>query len=344
MSTQFIDFRSDTVTKPTDSMRQAMFEAQVGDDVYGEDPTVTKLEELGASMLNKEAALFVTSGTMGNLLALLSHTQPGDEVILEAEAHIYYYEVGGLGRIGGLIPRLIHTPDGLITPEQLEAVMRPADIHYAAPSLFCLENTHNRAGGRVLPQQEVEEVTACAKSHGLATHLDGARIFNAAEFLGLSVAEVGEPFDSVMFCLSKGLGAPVGSLLVGSEKFIDRARRFRKMLGGGMRQAGVVAAAGITALQEMPEKIRDDHRRARQLGDALSQIDGLSTADPVETNIVMVEVTHPEWDGERLVNAWRKEGILASTVGPGKIRLVTHHQITDDHIEQIIAVTEELLS
>ena len=233
-----VDLRSDTVTQPTPRMRELMSKAVVGDDVYQEDPTVNQLEAYGAELVGKEAALFVASGTMGNLVALMTHTHPGEEVILEAEAHIYYYEVGGLCRIAGLVPHLLPGEGGIFTPEQLKKALRPANIHYPKTTLLCLENTHNRAGGRVLPQGQVEEIAEIAKEAGLKLHLDGARIFNAAAASGIDVKTLAAPFDSVMFCLSKGLAAPAGSLLAGSAEFIARARKNRKILGGGMRQAG----------------------------------------------------------------------------------------------------------
>lgn len=338
-----IDLRSDTVTKPTPAMRQAMAEAAVGDDVYGEDPTVKRLEETAAQLLGKEAGLLVSSGTMGNLVALLAHTRPGDEVILDANAHIYFYEAGGLARIAGLIPRLIETADGCITPEQLDQAVRPWDIHFPPASLFCLENTHNRAGGVVLPQEAVDAVVSRAKELGLKAHLDGARLMNAAVYQGLPPARLAQPFDSVMLCLSKGLAAPVGSVLVGSREFIDRARRARKLLGGGMRQAGVLAAAGLIALTEMPARLKEDHARARRLGEGLKSIPGLQVVGEVQTNIVILEVRASQWDSARLVKAWRDEGILANAVSPRRIRLVTHYQISDAHVEAVIDATGRIM-
>lgn len=344
MENLLIDLRSDTVTKPTPAMRQAMAEAEVGDDVYQEDLTVKRLEETAAQLLGKEAGLFVSSGTMGNLTALMAHTQPGEEVILEANAHIYYYEAGGLARIAGLMPRLIETPDGCITPDQLRQAVRPRDIHFPPATLFCLENTHNRAGGLVLPQEKVEEVVHCAKELGLKTHLDGARLMNAAVYQDLPPARLAQPFDSVMLCLSKGLAAPVGSVLVGSAEFIAKARRVRKLLGGGMRQAGVLAAAGLVALGEMPGRLRDDHARARRLGEGLNSIPGLKVRGEVQTNMVMLEITAPGWDSARLVNAWREVGILANAVAPRIVRLVTHYQITDGHVDRVLEVTARILT
>ncbi len=343
MVNPIIDLRSDTVTQPTPAMRQAMAAAEVGDDVYREDPTVQLLEQTAASVLGKEAALFVSSGTMGNLIALMTHTQPGQEVVVEANAHIYYYEAGGLARLAGLMPRLIDTTDGMITCEQLQAVLRPRDIHFPPTALFCLENTHNRAGGVVLPQDDVDAVTAYAKEMGLKTHLDGARLMNAAVYQNLSPERLAEPFDSVMVCLSKGLAAPVGSVLAGSVEFIEKARRIRKLLGGGMRQAGVLAAAGIIALTEMPKRLTEDHRRARRLGEGINTISGLKVRGEVQTNMVIVDITAPELDSHALVEEWRKAGILVNAVAPQAVRLVTHYQITDEAVDRVLGITEEIM-
>ncbi|MGI6149975.1 MAG: low-specificity L-threonine aldolase [Firmicutes bacterium] len=339
-----IDLRSDTVTEPTPAMRRAMAEAEVGDDVYGEDPTVRRLEETAAQILGKEAGLFVSSGTMGNLAALLAHTQPGQEVILDANSHIFYYEAGGLARIAGLMPRPIETEKGCITAQQLRQAVRSRDIHFPPPALFCLENTHNRAGGAVLPQDEVEAVVECARELGLRTHLDGARLMNAAVFQNQPPARLAQPFDSVMLCLSKGLAAPVGSVLVGSAEFIAQARRARKILGGGMRQAGVLAAAGLIALTEMPKRLGEDHARARRLAEGLRSIAGLAVKGEVQTNMVIVEVTAEGWDAARLVQAWRSAGILTNAISPQAVRLVTHYQITDENVDRVIAVTERMMA
>lgn len=338
---RIIDLRSDTVTQPTEEMREAMARAEVGDDVYREDPTVRQLEAYAAELLGKEAALFVSSGTMGNLVSLLSHTRPGDEVILEENSHIYYYEVGGLAMVAGLTPRLITSRNGLFSLNQLQEALRPENIHFPATSLVCLENTHNRAGGKVLPQGEVLEVAKLARERGLKLHLDGARLFNAACASHKSARVLAEPFDSVMFCLSKGLAAPVGSMVVGSLEFIERARKFRKMLGGGLRQAGVLAAAGLYALQFMTDRLKDDHARATWLSQGLGAIEGLQIISPPETNMVMVEVNTPSFDVVQLLQAWRDQGILASSVSVSRIRLVTHYQITDGDIETVIAITKD---
>ncbi|HHY38241.1 MAG TPA: low specificity L-threonine aldolase, partial [Clostridia bacterium] len=253
-----IDLRSDTVTRPTPEMRRAMAEAEVGDDVYGEDPSVRQLEEIAAETMGKEAALFVASGTMGNQVALMAHTRRQDEVLLEAESHIFFYEAGGMAVLSGLMPFPIRTEDGILRPTDLERALRPSDIHFPKPSLVCLENTHNRHGGRVAGVEEIKKTCDFAHAHGLKVHLDGARIFNAAVALGVNVKSLVKDVDSVMFCLSKGLCAPVGSMLAGTRDFIEEARRCRKLLGGGMRQAGVLAAAGIVALKTMVDRLAED--------------------------------------------------------------------------------------
>lgn len=334
-----VDLRSDTVTQPTPRMRELMSKAVVGDDVYQEDPTVNQLEAYGAELVGKEAALFVASGTMGNLVALMTHTHPGEEVILEAEAHIYYYEVGGLCRIAGLVPHLLPGEGGIFTPEQLKKALRPANIHYPKTTLLCLENTHNRAGGRVLPQGQVEEIAEIAKEAGLKLHLDGARIFNAAAASGIDVKTLAAPFDSVMFCLSKGLAAPAGSLLAGSAEFIARARKNRKILGGGMRQAGVLAAAGLESLEVMTKRLREDHQRAKRLAERLGSIPGLRIAAPVETNIIMLDVTRPGVTAEQLVQVWSASGIKAIARSQYGIRLVTHYQIDDADVDYVVDTT-----
>jgi threonine aldolase len=267
-----IDLRSDTVTRPTAEMRRAMAEAAVGDDVYGEDPTVNRLEELGAAKLGKEAALFVPSGTMGNLISVLTHTPRGAEVILGDESHIYHYEQGGASAVGSCVFHPVATEaNGELALDRIEAAIRNADnAHFAAPGVICLENTHNRRGGAVLSVEYCRQVRAIADRHGLPVHLDGARLANAAGALNVSLKELADPFDSVQFDLSKGLGAPVGGLVAGSGEFIKKARRYRKLLGGGMRQAGVIAAAGIVALEKMTDRLRDDHALARRLAEGLA--------------------------------------------------------------------------
>lgn len=339
---KIIDLRSDTVTQPTMQMRRDMSRAEVGDDVYQEDPTVNKLEVYAAQLFGKEAALFIASGTMGNLIAMLSHTSPGNEVILEADAHIFHYEAGGVSRIAGLVPHLIPGKKGIFSIDQLQAAVRPDDIHHPQTTLMCLENTHNRAGGCVLPQDKVVSLTAAARRLGLKLHLDGARIFNAAVATNTTVKDLAEPFDSVTFCLSKGLASPVGSLLVGTKKFINQARKYRKILGGGMRQAGILAAAGLESLMVMTKRLDEDHRRAKQLAVALSDIPGLSIVNDVQTNMIMLEVTKPGHTAKDLTEQWQDYRIAAVPVSKQCLRLVTHYQIDDDDIDWIINVTAKL--
>lgn len=334
-----IDLRSDTVTQPTQRMRELISQAVVGDDVYQEDPTASKLEAYAAELMGKEAALFVPSGTMGNLAALMSHTQPGEEVVLEADAHIYRYEVGGICRIAGLVPLLLPGQGGLFTVEQLKKALRPRNIHYPKTTLLCLENTHNNSGGQVLPQEQVVEVAQAAKDAGLKLHLDGARIFNAAVASGTDVKTLAEPFDSVMFCLSKGLAAPVGSLLAGSVDFIARARKNRKILGGGMRQAGILAAAGFESLKVMAKRLEEDHRRAKRLAEGLGSIPGLRVANPVQTNIVMLETAEAGITAGELASAWSDAGILAVARSEYGLRLVTHYQISDADVDYVVSAT-----
>ena len=328
---KIIDLRSDTVTRPTVTMRQAMFEAELGDDVYGEDPTVNRLQELAADMAGKEAALFVPSGTQGNLLAILSHCQRGEEYIAGQQAHCYRYEAGGAAVFGGVQPQPIDFDEnGSLDLEKVAAAIKPIDDHFAITRLLCLENTR---GGRVLTLDYQAEASAFAKKHGLKLHLDGARVFNAAVSQQVPLSQITQHYDSVSICLSKGLGAPVGSVLVGSEEFIARAHRWRKMAGGGMRQAGVLAAAGIHALENNVLRLVEDHRNARELAAGLSGIDGLGVdMDAVETNMVFVTM-----DPDRQVNLLtylKERGILAGGYGP--LRLVTHHDFDASDIPKVV--------
>lgn len=329
-----IDFRSDTVTKPTPAMRAAMAAAEVGDDVFGDDPTVNRLEARAAEAVGKEAALFVPSGTMANLVALLTHTNPGDEVILGDQSHIFQYEVGGAARIAGLVTRtLTNLPDGTLDPGELRAAIRPETIHSPGSRLLCLENTHNRCAGAALPPSTVGELAETARRRGLAVHLDGARIFNAAAALGVTAAELAAPCDSVSFCFSKGLGAPVGSVLCGKREFIDRARRFRKLLGGGMRQAGVLAAAALYALDNHVERLPEDHANARRLAEGLAAF-GPFRPVPPQTNIVVVDVLEGRVDD--WVAAFAAEGVLAVAFGPGRFRMVTHLDISRADVDEAL--------
>jgi threonine aldolase len=328
-----IDLRSDTVTKPSEAMRRAMAHAQVGDDVYGEDPTVRELEELAADLLGMEAALFVTSGTQGNQVAVLAHTSRGDEVIVEQDAHIYYYEVGAMASLAGVQVRTVSGRRGQMPIAAIRAQLRGPNIHFPDVSLICLENTHNRAGGAVLPLAYMQEVRALAAEVGLAVHLDGARLWNAVVASGVSAKAYAACCDSVQFCLSKGLGAPIGSLLVGSRPFIERARKWRKALGGGMRQAGVIAAPGVIALTQMVERLAEDHRRARGLAEGLANIRGFSVdVAGVETNIVVADVAALGVDVERVIAAFAEQGVAVTGFGGTAIRFVTHVDVDDEAV------------
>ncbi len=333
-----IDLRSDTVTKPSFAMRQAMAQAEVGDDVYGEDKTVRQLEETAAQMLGKEAGLFVTSGTQGNQVAILTHTRHGQEVIVDADAHVFYYEVGAMAALGGLQTRPLAGERGMMDIAAIEAAIRPDNIHFPETGLICLENTHNRAGGTVLPLSYMAAVHTLATRYHVPVHLDGARLFNAVVASGESAADYAATVDSVQFCLSKGLGAPVGSILVGSSAFIERARKWRKMLGGGMRQAGVIAAPGIIALTQMVERLAEDHARAKRLAEGLANIRGLTVdVDRVETNIVLVDVRDSGMPPEEFLTTLQQCGVLATSFGGTLMRFVTHVDVTDDHIDDAIA-------
>jgi threonine aldolase len=339
-----IDLRSDTVTKPTPAMRAAMASAEVGDDVYGEDPTVNRLEERAAEIFQREAAIFVPTGTMGNQIAIRLHTQHGEEVICEARAHILDWEMGMMSAFSGCTPRTVAGERGVMTWAQIAKAIAPKIYYRAQTGLVCIENSHNMAGGTVTPLPVLEEIWQGARAAGLPVHLDGARVFNAAVALGLSVAEITRGFDTVMFCLSKGLGAPVGSLLVGSRAAIERARIFRKALGGGMRQAGILAAAGLIALEEMPALLPADHANARLLAEAVAGCDAVEIdLGSVQTNIVLFTLKD-EGDAVGLVAALKAEGILCSAIGLHAVRLVTHHQVTREDCEHAAGVLVRRLS
>ena len=338
-----IDLRSDTVTRPTPEMRTAMAGAEVGDDVYGEDPTVNLLERRAAEIFGREAGLFVPTGTMGNQIAIRLLTEPGQEVICESRSHILDWEMATTAVFSGCLVRAIATESGTLKWSDIEPVIYGRSSFRAATGLIEIENTANLAGGRCTSLATLEEIWGRARDHKLPVHLDGARIFNAAVALGVDVKTLTRGFDTVMFCLSKGLCAPVGSMLVGSEEQIERARIFRKALGGGMRQAGVLAAAGLIALEKMPKRLHEDHANARLLAEALSNIEGVEIdLDAVETNIVIFRVTGAV-SAKDLVARLKERGILASTVGPNAIRLVTHHDVSrGDCITACEALTEEL--
>ena len=333
---RYIDLRSDTVTQPTDAMRQVMLHAQVGDDVYGEDPGVNALEEYAASRLVKEAALFVPSGTMSNLLGVLSHCQRGEEALLGNGAHIYRYEAMGSAVLGSVALNPVPMQaDGTLAFSDLKQAIKPDDPHFAQARLLCLENTHN---GKVLPLNYLHQARDFVDEHGLKLHLDGARVANAAVASGVSLAELAAPFDSVSLCLSKGLGAPVGSVLVGDGALIQRARRLRKMVGGGMRQAGFLAAAGQFALEHQFERLADDHRRARRLAEGLAALPGIALdLGQVQTNMLFLQLTQGE--SSSLLAFMKERGILFS--GYGEMRLVTHLQITDDDVAEVIDAFSE---
>ena len=340
-----VDLRSDTVTKPTPAMRRAMAEAEVGDDVYGEDPTVNKLQARAAEIFGREAALFVPTGSMGNLAAIKTWTHHGGEVICEERAHINQYELSSMAAIAGCLPRTTMAPDGVLTWDVVEPLIRPK-IYYRAPTmLVALENTHNMAGGSVYASQVADEICERAHAAGLPVHLDGARIFNASVALGHSVAELTRNFDSVMFCLSKGLGAPVGSMLVGSREFIEKAHVYRKMFGGGMRQVGVLAAAGLVALEESPKILHRDHENARCLAEGLSQVKGVAL-DPtkVVTNIVMFDVRGTGKTAAEFCAELRKRNVLASPFEKYVIRMVTHYDVDRPGINRALAALRAVLS
>lgn len=339
-----VDLRSDTVTRPTPAMRRAMAEAEVGDDVYGEDPTVNRLQARAAELFGKEAALFVPTGSMGNLVAIKTWTQHGQEVVCEERAHINQYELSSMAFVAGCLPRTTAVPDGILTWERIEPLLHLRTPHKADTGLIVLENTHNVAGGTVCPPEVGDDVCARAHALGLRVHLDGARIFNAGVALGRSVAELARGFDSVMFCLSKGLGAPVGSMLVGSRGFIEAAHHFRKVFGGGMRQAGVLAAAGLVALEESPKVLHRDHAHARELAEGLAQIPGLSV-DPrrVVTNIVIVNVAGTGRTAAEICGALAERQVLAGAFARFDIRMVTHYDVDRAGITRAVAAMREVL-
>lgn len=339
-----VDLRSDTVTRPTPQMRRAMAEAEVGDDVYGEDPTVRELEEKTAAVLGHEAALFVPTGSMGNQLSLRVHARPGTEVILEGRSHIFHYEMAGMAALSGLLPRPIDGVRGRLAPDDVKAWVRPASVYYLPrTSVLALENTHNAAGGAVTPRAALEPLLALAKEKGLKTHLDGARLWNAAAALGVTEASLAAGFDSVMTCFSKGLRAPVGSAVAGSKDFIAEARRVRKLFGGGMRQVGVIAAAALVALEEERDRLPEDHARATKLAAGLAGLSGLRV-DPadVETNILLVFFEGKWGESGALVRRLAERGVLTGAAGPASIRMVTHADVNDIDVERALRAFGEI--
>jgi threonine aldolase len=342
-----IDLRSDTVTRPTPSMRRAMAEAEVGDDVYGEDPTVNRLQERAAEIFEKEAAIFVPTGSMGNQIAVKLHTRPGEEVVIEERGHIYNFEMAAMSAISGTLARPVKSTDGsgLLTWEEIEGALHSGGAYYVAPTgLIALENSHNLAGGSVMPPERTEEICARAHAVNLPVHLDGARIFNASAALSKPVSALARPVDSVMFCLSKALGAPVGSMLLGTRAFIEEARRWRKLLGGGMRQAGVLAAAGLVALEETPARLHEDHANARRLAEGLAEMPGVSI-DPerVVTNIVLFDVSRTGLTADEICARLQTRNVLASGFG-SSIRMVTHYDVTSEDIETALKELRAILA
>ncbi len=340
-----VDLRSDTVTRPTAEMRRAMAEAEVGDDVYGEDPTVNRLELRAAEIFGKEAALFVPTGCMGNLIAIKVWTHHGNEVICEERSHVNLYELASMSAIAGCMPRTALGEDGILTWKEIEAVIRPKIYYDSQTALVCLENTSNMAGGTVYPTAQVEEICDHAHAAGLKVHLDGARIFNAATALGEDVARMSRKVDSVMFCLSKGLGAPVGSMIVGTKAFLEKARICRKMFGGGMRQAGVIAAAGLIALEKSPARLHSDHENAKRLAKGVARIPGLKIdAKKVPTNIVIFDCSKTGKTAPELCNGLYPQGIWAQDTAPFLVRLVTHCDVDRAGIERALAVLKEVVT
>jgi threonine aldolase len=338
-----IDLRSDTITWPTEEMRRAMYEAEVGDDGYGEDPTVNLLEERSAAMLGHEAGLFTASGSMSNLVAILAHTHPGDEIIVGSECHILWYEVGSASAVGGATLRTVENEDdGTIDPAVIEAAVRPESLHFPPTGLVCIENTHNRCGGTVLTPEYTKAACEVAHRHGLPVHLDGARIFNAAVALGVPAAALASPVDSVCYCLSKGLSAPVGSVLSGSREFIVRARKKRQMVGGGMRQAGIIAAAGIVALDTMIDRLVEDHATARQLAAGLATIPGFAcSAEETATNIVMFGLPD-DVPAVAFVDRLEEKGIRLNYADGPRVRAVTHRMVGPEDIDRAVEMMGEV--
>ncbi len=346
MPDRTVDLRSDTLTQPTPEMMEAIASAPLGDDCYGEDPTVLRLQEVAAAKVGSEAALFVPTGTMANSCALLAHTQAGDEVIFEEFSHMYNWECGAFANVAGLAARTLSTPDGIVRPDQLDAAIRPYNPHFAPPTLVCIENTHNNHAGIAWSPAQVEALAAVAHERGAKLHMDGARIFNAALAHNAQVSDYTRHLDSLMFCVSKGLSAPVGSLLCGSRAFIDAAYPMRKRLGGAMRQVGVIAAAGIVALEQMVDRLAEDHANAQTLAAGLSAIEGIEAIYPKEfgTNILLIDVAGLGWSTADIIDKWTAHGIRCNPRPPSRVRLLTHRHINADDVQYVIDVTKELVS
>ncbi|MHB2148760.1 low-specificity L-threonine aldolase [Calditrichota bacterium LG25] len=334
---EFVDLRSDTLTRPDEGMRQAMASAEVGDDVFGEDPTVNLLQEKIAELTGKKAALFVASGTMGNQVSINAHTQPGDEVICEERAHIFNYESGSPAMLSGVQLRPLPGKYGVLDVEEVEEAIRPADHHFPQTRLISLENTHNRWGGTIYPLDEIKKMHKLAKKYKLKMHLDGARLWNASIATGITIKEFSRYFDSVSLCFSKGLGAPVGSVIAGDEDFIERAHRYRKAYGGGMRQAGILAAAAIYAIEHNWQRMADDHRRARTLAETINDMPGLVVnLQTVQTNIVIVDTSLTGRSSAEIASRLLEEGVKVIAFAPTRLRVVTHLHIDDQAIERAI--------
>ena len=344
MANTSIDLRSDTVTKPSAVMRRAMAEAEVGDDVFIEDPTINKLQERAAEIFGREAGLFVPSGSMGNLTCILAQARQGQEVICEESGHVYNYEMASMSAIAGVLPRLVVGEDGILSWQSISKAIRPKIYYRPQTALIALENTHNMAGGTVYPTEVAEEICDRAHEAGIRVHLDGARIFNAATYLGEKVADMTKKFDSIQFCLSKGLGAPVGSMIVGTREFIERCRSIRKMLGGGMRQAGVLAAAGLIALEKGPKRLQIDHDNAKLLATRLAAVPGV-TLNPaqVQTNIVIFNLKTSGWSSSDFLQTLAKRGVLGIPVDNERVRMVTHLDVDRNDVEKASAVVQEVL-
>ncbi len=338
-----VDLRSDTVTLPTDEMLEAIRTAKLGDDVYGEDRTVQKLEEMAAEKMGKEAALLVTSGTQANLVSTMSNTKRGDSVILEAESHIYWYEVGGISTVAGVLPWPIKGFKGALDPVDIEAAIRPKNIHFPDATVVCIEDTHNRAGGTVINPSQIRVIADVVHAHGLKLYMDGARVFNASVAMGVDAKEFTKNVDNLMFCLSKGLSCPVGSLVVGDIEFVNRARKYRKMLGGGMRQAGIIAAPGIIALEKMIGRLAEDHENAKVLATGLTRLDGIEVdLDAVQTNMVAFGVRGLGMTADQFLGRLKDKGVLCGTVDAFRVRMVTHRGIGRADIERTLQCVQEI--
>jgi len=342
---RIIDLRSDTVTHPTPAMREAMYRAEVGDDVMGEDPTVNRLQEMAAERMGKEAALFVASGTMGNLICILAQCGRGDEVIMGDKAHTFLFEAGGPSVLGGVHVRTVRNrDDGTLDPAEVEAAVRADNVHFPRSRLVVLENTHNRCGGAVLTRAQMDPIVAVARKHNLNAHLDGARIFNAAVALGVDARTLAEPFDTVSFCLSKGLSAPVGSLVCGTREFVREATRLRKVLGGGMRQAGIIAAAGIVALEQMVDRLADDHANARRLAEGLAEMGVFDIRlDRVQSNILIFGLATQRFTPQQLVARCAQDGLKFQAIEGGQFRMVTHYGIEREDIDRTLRILTDAI-